>query len=392
MTRVGAGAAEVAVVGAGPVGLSAALAARALGLTTVLLEAEPPGTVRAGSRAIFVHRATLDRLDRVSPGLGERIAAQGLVWGTKRTLWAGREVHARHYRPAADGPPPFTSLPQTEVERMLREACAAAGVVTVAGDPVVSVRAGRSPGVRVTARSGAEYRAGFVIGADGSRSRVREEAGIALEGSSSATEFVVIDVADGPEPAPPERVFHYRHPAVGGRNVLLVPFRGGWRVDIQCRIGDNAQELTARAAEWLPAVLPPGAGTEVTWSSVYRFQRRLAREFADPTGRILLAGEAAHLLPPFGARGMNSGIADALAAAQATREGAVAVARYARDRRAAAERNIFAAGAALDHLLAGSLRRRLVQRGAAALSPLSTRAGHWLDAAPYGPRLRSVRY
>ncbi|MGW9453818.1 FAD-dependent monooxygenase [Streptomyces sp. NPDC055632] len=378
----------VVVVGAGPVGLSAALAAHALGLRPLLLEARARTAERPGSRAVFVHRATLDRLDAVRPGLGAEIAARGLVWDTRRTLWAGRQVHLRTY--ATDpATAPFTSLPQTVVEDLLRRACDEAGVRALWGDPVRE--AVPSPdGVRLRTESGAVHRARHVIAADGARSAVREAVGIGLDGSTSATEFVVVDVADGERPARPERVFHYRHPAAGGRHVLLVPFRGGWRVDVQCRPGDDARHLAATAREWLPAVLPQVPGPEVTWSSVYRFQLRVAARFTDATGRVLLAGEAAHLLPPFGARGMNSGVGDAVAAARAVRDDAVEA--YARERRTAAERNVRAAGAALDHLLAPRPGLRLLQRSAAAAAPLWPRAGRWLDAAPYGPRIKKVRY
>ncbi|HET9380896.1 MAG TPA: FAD-dependent monooxygenase [Streptomyces sp.] len=377
----------VAVVGAGPVGLAAALAAHRLGLDPVLLEAQPRTAVRPGSRAIFVHRATLDHLDRVSPGLGDRVGAQGLVWRTKRTLWAGRQVHHRSYDPAAAVP--FTSLPQTVVEDLLRRACDAAGVRSVWGDPVREAES-TPAGVRLRTEGGTAYDVGHVVAADGARSGLRAAAGVTLEGSTSATEFVVVDVAADIPPEHAERVFHYRHPGAGGRNVLLVPFRGGWRVDVQCRPGDDGHRLAGRAPEWLPRVLPQVPAPQVTWSSVYRFQQRLASRFTDTHRRILLAGEAAHLLPPFGARGMNSGISDAVAAARAVREDTVE--QYARDRRAAAEANIRAAGAALDHLLAVRPAQRCLQWAAAAAAPLWPRAGRWLDAAPYGPRIRAVRY
>ncbi|WP_327066169.1 FAD-dependent monooxygenase [Kitasatospora sp. NBC_01302] len=380
----------LAVVGAGPVGLSAALAAHALGLPAVLLEAQPraAAAARPGSRAIFVHRATLELLERISPGLGEQIAARGLVWRTKRTLWAGREVHARSYRPSSAAPP-FTSLPQTVVEDLLRAACDRAGIAQHWGDPVARV-ASEKGGVRLRTAGGVAHEASHVIAADGPRSTVRAEAGLALRGSTSATGFVVIDVADAAGLAEPERIFHYRHPAVGGRNVLLVPFRGGWRVDVQCRPGEDGGRLIDEAPDWLPGVLPQLPAHEVTWSSVYRFQQRLASAFTDRHQRILLAGEAAHLLPPFGARGMNSGIADAVAAARAVHTATVPA--YALARRAAAQQNIHAAAGALDHLLAARPRRRAAQWAAAAAAPWWPRAGRWLDAAPYGPQLRAVTY
>ncbi|MEZ4293611.1 MAG: hypothetical protein R3B70_01445 [Polyangiaceae bacterium] len=71
-------------------------------------------------------------------------------------------------------------------------------------------------------------------------STLRKQLGIEMEGGRSKNTFVVVDVAEVEgAPLPPERVFHYRLPAAGGRNVLLVPFRGGWRADLQCRADDD---------------------------------------------------------------------------------------------------------------------------------------------------------
>src|SRR5436305_9130822 len=75
----------VIVVGAGPVGLTAALAFRAQGLPAVVLEAEPENRDRPGSRAIFLHRESLEHLESVSEGLGWELARSGLVWTTKKT-------------------------------------------------------------------------------------------------------------------------------------------------------------------------------------------------------------------------------------------------------------------------------------------------------------------
>src|SRR5690606_8968435 len=104
---------DIVVVGAGPVGLTAALAVRALGRPVTVVEAGAADRVRPGSRAIFIHGATLDVLERIRPGLGAEFASHGLAWRTKRTLYRGREVYHRTYPPArTDRLPAATSLPQ----------------------------------------------------------------------------------------------------------------------------------------------------------------------------------------------------------------------------------------------------------------------------------------
>ncbi|MDQ1016855.1 FAD-dependent monooxygenase [Streptomyces afghaniensis] len=378
----------VLVVGAGPVGLSAALALRAHGLPAVLLEAEPEDRERPGSRALFIHRETLGLLDAMRPGLAAEITSYGRTWHTRRTLYRGREVYSRTFPPPS-GPPPFTSLRQTDTERFLRAACAQAGVEFVWGARVTGVSTGEAE-VRLTGEDGRVWSGAFAIAADGARSTVRRELGIALEGTHGEGFHVVVDVADVPgAELPLERVFHYEHPGVGGRSVMRVPFTGGFQVDLQCRDDDRPEEFGTEEAvrRWLPSVVGDGYGERILWVSTYRFLRKVAASFTDPHGRVLLAGEAAHLFPPFGARGMNSGIADAAAAAEAIAAGTgEAVAGFAEVRRAAALFNSAAAGAALDHLRP---RRRIVrvrQRTAAALAPVLPWCGSWLEHAPYGPR------
>ncbi len=388
---------EVLVVGAGPVGLSAALALRCRGRAVRVLEAEPEERIRPGSRAIFIHRESLELFEQVQPGLGGRIAAHGLVWHTRRTLWRGHEVYARHYPPPKpDALPPFTSLPQVETERILLEACKAAGVEIVWDARVTAVET-TPEGVTLATTDEARWMTTYAIAADGARSAVRHALAIPMEGSRSLNTFVVVDVADDPAaPLERARVFHYEHPGVGGRNVLLVPFQGGWRIDLQCDEGDDPDAFGTAASvrSWLPAVMPPSYAERVTWISTYQFLQVVARELVDPHRRVLLVGEAAHLFAPFGARGMNSGIVDAVAAAEAidaalgastAGEAHDAVEEFARTRRAAAQYNCMAAGEALasqrntDPLLLAE--RSLI----AALAPYWGPAGAWLDAAPYGP-------
>ncbi|MFF0010507.1 FAD-dependent oxidoreductase [Streptomyces sp. NPDC005374] len=378
----------VVVVGAGPVGLSAALALRARGLPVVLLEADPRDRERPGSRALFVHRETLALLDGMLPGLADEITSYGRTWQTRRTLYRGREVYSRTH-PPKPGPPPFTSLRQVDTERFLRAACERAGVEFEWEARVLDVRA-TATGVRLTCGDGREWSCAYAVAADGARSAVRGVLGIAMEGERGEGFHVVVDVADAPGAGLPlERVFHYEHPGVGGRSVMRVPFTGGFQVDLQCRDGDPEEEFGTEEAvrRWLPGVVGEGYGERILWVSTYRFLRKVAASFTDRHRRVLLVGEAAHLFPPFGARGMNSGIADAVAAAEAIAGGtAGTVEAFADVRRSAALFNSAAAGAALDHLRP---RRRIVragQRAAAALAPVLPWCGSWLEHAPYGPR------
>jgi len=107
------------VVGAGPVGLAAALAVRAQQLPVTVVEAGARDRPRPGSRAIFIHGASLELLERMRPGLGHELNARGVIWQTKRTFFRGRQVYARTYPPAdPEVLPPATSLSQVVIERL----------------------------------------------------------------------------------------------------------------------------------------------------------------------------------------------------------------------------------------------------------------------------------
>jgi 3-(3-hydroxy-phenyl)propionate hydroxylase len=389
---------RVLVVGAGPVGLAAALALRARGLPATVVEADPEERPRPGSRAIFVHRESLEHLERMRPGLGWELAAEGLIWSTKRTFWGDREVYRRSYPPPDPSVLPHsTNLPQVTTERLLHDACKAAGVEFLWDAPVTGVES-RPDGVELTTEGGQRLQAAYVVGADGARSAVRREIGVTMDGSRSQSSFVIVDVEEcAEEPLPLERHFYYRHPAVGRRNVLLVPFAGGWRADLQCHPGDDPERFNGPEGvrRWLGAVMPARYADRVRWVSTYQFLQVVASDLADPHRRVLLVGEAAHLFAPFGARGMNSGFADAAAAAEAialaleapdAAAGGAAVGEFARQRRVAAIYNRDAAGAALAHMQATDPLTRAKRRVAAELARVSRRAGAWLDAAPYGPR------
>jgi 3-(3-hydroxy-phenyl)propionate hydroxylase len=387
---------ETIVVGAGPVGLTAALALRSFGRPVTVLESGPDGRQRPGSRAIFTHSQTLQILDRLSPGLGAELYTRGVYWNTQRTFFEGREVYAKTYPDPAPGTyPHFTSLPQVQIEEYLYARAVAAGVEFVWGQAVETISSD-DDGVRIGTASGTRWQARYVIGADGAHSAVRKQIGARMEGDRDDGWYIVVDVAELPQPAlPQERHFHYAHPAVG-RNVLIVPFAGGYRVDLQLLDDDDPDALASPAGvhAWLDAVLPAGYADRTTWVSTYQFLQLVAHDFADPARRVLLVGEAAHLFAPFGARGLNSGVPDAEAAASAvvlalnasTGEGARnAVSAFALARRSAALFNRDAAGEALAHLRPTPETAARV-REAAARAPADATASTWLEKAPYGPR------
>ena len=380
----------VIVVGAGPVGMTAALALRALDLPVTVLEADGEDRSRPGSRAIFLHRESLEHLELVSEGLGWEIAQHGIVWTTKKTYYGEDLVYERTYPPPDPTRLPHsTNLSQVVIEQLLLDACKRAGVELVWEQELVSSTT--SPdGVVLRTAAGDEWHAPYVVGADGARSIVRSSARIELEGPRLPDSFVIVDVAeDEGSPMLPERVFYYEHPAVHGRNVLLVPFAGGIRADLQLRPDDDPEQFNdpEGVKGWIAEVLPPKYADRVAWVSTYRFYQVVASAFTDQHRRIALVGEAAHLFAPFGARGLNSGIPDAIAAARAMKVGTpTAIDHFATTRREAALYNREASNLALRHMQANGWKIRLERRVKAAIARRGIAAGTWLDSSPFGPR------
>jgi 3-(3-hydroxy-phenyl)propionate hydroxylase len=308
------------VVGAGPVGLVAALALARQGLSVVVLEAEPQDRVRPGSRAIALMFPTLRRLNQVLPGLGERVAEAGVTPTGYDAFYGGRRVFSQRLDPSERFVPRFaTSLPQATTEKIVFAECVAHGVEFRWDSRVSGLESGPD-GVKITVASGEQINAAYVIGADGARSVVRKAIGVTMDGVTDQTPFIIVDVDEHPDGTTPMvGNFHYGSPVVDGRNVMHMPFATGMRVDLQCLPTDDVDYLASPEGvrEWVSKVVGPWYGDHVQWVSTYRFHQVVADSYTDRHRRVLLAGEAAHLFAPWGGRGLNSGVFDATDAATA---------------------------------------------------------------------------
>jgi 3-(3-hydroxy-phenyl)propionate hydroxylase len=381
------------VVGAGPVGLVAALALRRRGLSVLVLEAEPAGRARPGSRAIFLGYPTLRRLEQVLPGLGEAVGTAGMQVLGYDAFYGGRRVFHQRMRPA----PPLRwgrSLPQVRTEEIVYAEAVRHGVQFRWDAPVAGVSTGEH-GATVELASGERISTPYVIAADGARSAVRKALGTAMDGDTDDTPFIIVDVDEHPDGSTPTTsgYFHYGCPELAGRNVMHMPFAGGMRVDLQCLPTDDAEYLASPdgVREWVSRVLDPWYAEHVRWISAYRFHQVVARSFTDPARRVLLAGEAAHLFAPWGGRGLNSGVIDATDAAWAIADAVAAddpalarrhIARCAAERRRWALHNRDVSSRALRIMRGSDPVMRLRRAVAARVAPVFWPAGAWLANGP----------
>ena len=301
---------DVAVVGAGAVGLTLAGRLAQHGAGVDLFESEPERE-RTGSKAICMQRETLEIWERL--GVGKRIALRGVQWRVGRTSFRGRQLFEVHLPGDDEHFPPFVNISQSEVEELLEARAIELGVRIHRGHRL-SALTQDADGVSATFDTDAgtvTHRSSFLAGTDGAHSSVRHALGIGFAGYSFDDRFLIADVR-AELPFTNERHFHFDPPWNPGRQVLIHPQPDGvWRIDWQVPPETDAdhERTTGGLDRRIRAVIGPEVPYELVWLTAYRFSQRLADAFRD--GRCFLAGDAAHVMSPFGARGLNSGVADA---------------------------------------------------------------------------------
>ncbi|MEA5365112.1 FAD-dependent monooxygenase [Amycolatopsis sp., V23-08] len=353
----------VAVLGSGPVGQTAALLLARWGVPVVLVD-EHPVRDPAGSKAICQQRDTLDVWASLGAGC---LAEEGLTWTTARTFHRDAELFSLKLPDGGSALPPFVNLSQARVEEVLDE--------LIARQPLIDVRrgyrvTGLEQGISVeiqceTADGPRRIEADYAIACTGARGdAVRRALGQRLEGVSFRDLFLICDIrADLPGWAA-ERRFYFDPPWNPGRQVLIHPCPGSrFRIDWQVPEDyDLAAEETGGALDERIRAILGDRPYEVVWRSVYRFHTRLVERMR--VGRVLLAGDCAHLVAPFGARGLNSGVADAenaawkLAWVLRGHAGEELLESYHTERHAAAVENAEVTTATMDFLVPQDEARR----------------------------------
>jgi 3-(3-hydroxy-phenyl)propionate hydroxylase len=301
---------RVVVVGAGPVGLAAALDLALHGIPVVVVDDDD--TVSVGSRAICYAKRTLEILDRL--GCAQPICDRGVSWNVGKVFFQDRLVYSFNLLPEeGHRRPAFVNLQQYHFEDILvARAKELAAIDLRWRSKVVDVKthADRVELQIHTPDGGYALACDWLIVADGARSPVRHALGLESKGQVFRDHFLIADVIMKAA-FPAERWFWFDPPFHRNQSTLLHRQADNvWRIDFQLgRDADPEEEKKPeRVIPRIRAMLGDDRPFELEWVSVYTFQCRRMERFRH--GRVIFAGDAAHQVSPFGARGANSGIQD----------------------------------------------------------------------------------
>ena len=303
----------VVIVGAGPVGLSLAIDLAQRGQRVVVLDNDHKLSI--GSRAICFSKRTLEIWDRL--GVGQRMVDKGVSWNVGKVFLQDEQLYEFNLLPEEGHErPAFINLQQYYAEAYLVERALQLPGIDIRWHNKVTAVAPRGDGALLTVSTPeGDYRldAQWVAACDGSRSPIRQMLGLESKGRIFQDRFLIADVRlRGDADFPTERWFWFDPPFHPGQSVLLHRQPDNvWRIDFQ--LGWDADpEEEMKPENILPrvqALLGADVQFDLDWASVYTFACLRMDRFVH--GRVIFAGDSAHGVSPFGARGANSGVQDA---------------------------------------------------------------------------------
>lgn len=306
--------APVAVVGAGPIGMTAALGLAREGVRSIVFDTK--STFNDGSRAICVARSSFHILERI--GAVAPFLAKSLGWTTGRSFYRGKQI-LEFQMPDSDAEKyrPMYNIQQQYIEQFLWDAVEREPLIEARWQSQVDGVEDVSGGVRLAISDpNGSYRmdAEYVLAADGARSQMRKMRGLRLKGDNYEGRYVIADV-QMPHDYPTIRRALFDPDCRRGVTILIHKQPDNiWRIDYQLANGDDeahaVEETTVRAsvADVLNEIGYDGPW-ELEWWSIYSANTLALDDYRD--GRIFFIGDSAHIVPIFGVRGLNNGLADA---------------------------------------------------------------------------------
>jgi len=305
---------KVVVIGAGPIGLGAAIEMAQQGIEVVIVDDNDK--VSFGSRAVCYAKRPLEILDRL--GCGHPMVDKGVEWNVGKVFFDQRQVYDFNLQPE-DGHefPAFINLQQYYFEEYMvnrvHELQASGAPIEIRGRNKVSAIGTHPTHVVLdidTPEGSYNLEADWLIACDGANSPTRVMLGLDFVGRVFEDNFLIADVIMEAD-FPTERWFWFDPPFNRGQSALLHKQPDNvWRIDLQLGwdIDKEREKRPEHVIPRLKAMLGEDVEFELEWVSIYTFQCRRMEDFRH--GRVLFAGDSAHQVSPFGARGANSGLQD----------------------------------------------------------------------------------
>jgi 3-(3-hydroxy-phenyl)propionate hydroxylase len=343
---------SVVIAGGGPVGLTMAALLASQGIACTVIEADEGFCT--GSRAICLSRRSLEILHWC--GAAQPVVNKGLAWTSGRSYFRGDEVlkfdmpHEPTQRFA-----PMTNIQQFYVEEFALRAAEKnfPGLITMRWNTRIAQVAQHADHAMLTLEGGEQLRADWLVACDGGRSTVREQLGLQLKGIQYEGRYVIVDVVQKSTrllSKPVERLAWFDPPTNPGSTILMHRQPDDvWRIDYQVRDDEDPAEAV-KPENVLPRVkahlewMGESEPWEPQWISIYNAKCLTLDEYRH--GHVFFCGDAAHLVPIFGVRGLNSGLDDVgnlawkLAAVLRGQASDALLDSYSTERRAAALINI----------------------------------------------------
>jgi 2-polyprenyl-6-methoxyphenol hydroxylase-like FAD-dependent oxidoreductase len=300
---------DVLIIGAGPSGLTLAVSLVQRGIATTVVDRQPTGANT--SRAGVVNARSLEVLERLD--VSRRLVKEGIEAPLFSIRDGARTLIPIDFSSLPTAYPYSLMVPQSTTERLLLERLVELGG-SVVRPKALTMLDQDADGVTATFDDGDVIRARYAVGADGLHSTVREQARIGFEGGAYAESFVLADVhLSGDVPINEVMLFW----ATAGLTVVAPLPDGTYR--IVAPVADAPEKPSVGFVQQLLDSRGPGKGhllvADVVWGSRFRIHHRVADTYR--AGRLLLAGDAAHVHSPAGGQGMNLGIQDAVALGEA---------------------------------------------------------------------------
>jgi len=301
---------QVVIAGAGLVGLTLAIDLTLQGVPAVVLEKRD--AAGEGSRSICQAKRTLEIWDRL--GAAAPMLEKGITWKTGRVFHRDRLLYSFDLLPESGHKmPAFINLQQFHVEAALIDRLYALGGAVRWCHELTGVDPHeKNVSIAVQTPAGS-YRmdTDWLVDCEGARSLVRRALGLQFGGEVFADKFLICDVKMGHADFPSERWFWFEPPFHTGQTALLHRQADNvWRIDLQLspEADPEIEREPARVTERIRRMLGH-SDFSLEWVSVYVFQCRTLERYIH--GRVVFAGDAAHQVSPFGARGGNGGVQDA---------------------------------------------------------------------------------